>query len=165
MVYDQNFYWGGQGSWMGRGVAVKNAWSGVVGVIKGSFQKHLKTAGGQKQKLFVGGGGFWRYHRPYLPSKILIVHIVDSAKKGLDSIFGTFSQGGVGGILSCKYSNRDTRPNFFRFESWANPIFLDCRKFALFLGYVRVLLFLGSSKFRAVSLGIQIEHGNNFKTW
>ena len=30
------------------GVAVKDAWSGVVGVgaIKGSFQKHLKTGGG-----------------------------------------------------------------------------------------------------------------------
>ena len=31
---------------MGRGVAVKDASSGVVGVIKGSFQKHLKTGGG-----------------------------------------------------------------------------------------------------------------------
>ena len=33
---------------MGRGVAVKDAGSGVVGVgvIKGSFQKHLKTGGG-----------------------------------------------------------------------------------------------------------------------
>ena len=30
----------------GEGVAVKNACSGVVGVIKGSFQKHLKTGGG-----------------------------------------------------------------------------------------------------------------------
>ena len=29
----------------GGGVAVKDAWSGVVGVIKGSFQKHLKTGG------------------------------------------------------------------------------------------------------------------------
>ena len=28
------------------GVAVKDALSGVVGVIKGSFQKHLKTGGG-----------------------------------------------------------------------------------------------------------------------
>ena len=28
------------------GVAVKGAWSGVVGVIKESFQKHLKTEGG-----------------------------------------------------------------------------------------------------------------------
>ena len=25
-----------------------------MGVIKGSFQKHLKTGGGQRQKLFVG---------------------------------------------------------------------------------------------------------------
>ena len=33
---------------MGRGAAVKNASSGVVevGVIKGSFQKHLKTGDG-----------------------------------------------------------------------------------------------------------------------
>ena len=31
---------------MGRGVAEKDARSGVVGVIKGSFQKHLKTEGG-----------------------------------------------------------------------------------------------------------------------
>ena len=31
-------------------------WWGV-GVIKGSFQKHLKTGGGLRQKLFVGGGG------------------------------------------------------------------------------------------------------------
>ena len=33
---------------MGREVAVKGACSGVVwvGVIKGSFQKHLKTGGG-----------------------------------------------------------------------------------------------------------------------
>ena len=28
------------------GVAVKDAWRVVVGVIKGSFQKHLKTGGG-----------------------------------------------------------------------------------------------------------------------
>ena len=31
----------------GEGVAVKDAWSGVVGVIKGSFQKHLKTGLGK----------------------------------------------------------------------------------------------------------------------
>ena len=31
-------------------------WGG--GVIKGSFQKHLKTGGGSRQKLFVGGRGF-----------------------------------------------------------------------------------------------------------
>ena len=30
---------------MRRGIAVKDASSGVVGVIKGSFQKHLKTGG------------------------------------------------------------------------------------------------------------------------
>ena len=39
---------GGEGVVDGEGVAVKGAWSGVmgVGVIKGSFQKHLKTGGG-----------------------------------------------------------------------------------------------------------------------
>ena len=40
---------GGEGVVDGEGVAVKDAWSGVVGgggVIKGSFQKHLKTGGG-----------------------------------------------------------------------------------------------------------------------
>ena len=30
----------------GEEVAVKDAWSGVVGVNKGSFQKHLKTGSG-----------------------------------------------------------------------------------------------------------------------
>ena len=37
---------GGGGVVDGEGVAVKGALSGVVGVIKGSFQKHLKTGGG-----------------------------------------------------------------------------------------------------------------------
>ena len=41
-VYD---LWGEKGWWVGRGVAVKDASSGV-GVIKRSFQKHLKTGGG-----------------------------------------------------------------------------------------------------------------------
>ena len=38
---------GGKGWWMGRGVAAKGClkWGGG-GVIKGSFQKHLKTGGG-----------------------------------------------------------------------------------------------------------------------
>ena len=48
MVYDQNFYGGGGGGVVeGEEVAVKDAWSGVVGVgvIKGSFQKHLKSGG------------------------------------------------------------------------------------------------------------------------
>ena len=34
---------------MGRGVRMKDSWSGVVegeGIIKESFQKHLKTGGG-----------------------------------------------------------------------------------------------------------------------
>ena len=40
------FLWG-EGVVDGEGVAVKDAWSGVVGagVIKGFFQKHLKTGG------------------------------------------------------------------------------------------------------------------------
>ena len=38
---------GGEGVVDGVGVAVKDAWSGVVEVvIKGSFQKHPKTGGG-----------------------------------------------------------------------------------------------------------------------
>ena len=38
----------GKGWWIdgGGGVAVKDAWGGVVRVIKGSLQKHLKTGGG-----------------------------------------------------------------------------------------------------------------------
>ena len=38
----------GEGVVDGEGVAVKDAWSGMLGVevIKRSFQKHLKTGGG-----------------------------------------------------------------------------------------------------------------------
>ena len=41
-------FMGGKGVVDGEGVAVKDAWGGVVGVgvIKGSFQKHLKAEGG-----------------------------------------------------------------------------------------------------------------------
>ena len=53
-------------------------WSGGGwGVIKGSFQKHLKTGGGKRQKLFVGGGGFEGVITPAL-RKILIVHVAFS---------------------------------------------------------------------------------------
>ena len=47
LVFDQNFYGRGRGGGWG-GVAVKDAWSGVVGwgVIKGSLQKYLKTGSG-----------------------------------------------------------------------------------------------------------------------
>ena len=52
----------------GERVTVKDAWSGVVevgvGVIKGSFQKHLKTGDGQGKKLFVEERGFRRCHHP-----------------------------------------------------------------------------------------------------
>ena len=41
----------------GEGVAVKDAWSGVVGVIKGSFQKHLKKGVGKSKSCLKGGGG------------------------------------------------------------------------------------------------------------
>ena len=57
-VYDQNFQGGGGG---GEGDSSERClkWGGGGwGVIKGSFQKHLKTGGGKRQKLFVGGGGF-----------------------------------------------------------------------------------------------------------
>ena len=48
MVYDQNFY-GGKGWWMGWGGSSERClkWGGGGwGVIKGSFQKHLKIGGG-----------------------------------------------------------------------------------------------------------------------
>ena len=35
-----------------------------VGVIKGSFQKHLKTGRELRQELFVGGRGFEGRHHP-----------------------------------------------------------------------------------------------------
>ena len=40
---------------------------GGWGVVKGSFQKHLKTGGGLRQKLFVGGGGFEGVTTPVAP--------------------------------------------------------------------------------------------------
>ena len=45
-------------------------WGG--GVIKGSFEKHLKIGGGQRQKLFAGEGDL--KVSPPLPQKILIIH-------------------------------------------------------------------------------------------
>ena len=42
----------GKGWWIDGGVAVKDAWSGVVGVIKGSLQKHLKTGWGAQGALY-----------------------------------------------------------------------------------------------------------------
>ena len=46
----------------------------MLGVNKGSFQKHLKTGGGYRQKLFVGGGGFEGVTTPASPPwKILII--------------------------------------------------------------------------------------------
>ena len=49
-MHDQNFYLGG------RGVAVKDACSGGVGVIMGSLQKHLKTGVGEGRSCsWVGG--------------------------------------------------------------------------------------------------------------
>ena len=56
-MYDQSIYGGGGGQvwWMGRGVAVKDFevgyWGG--GVIKGYFQKHLKTLGTPRKILMV----------------------------------------------------------------------------------------------------------------
>ena len=41
----------------GEGVAVIDACSGMVGVIKGSFQKHLKTGGWVKAKVVRRGEG------------------------------------------------------------------------------------------------------------
>ena len=48
---------------------------GWWGVIKGSFQKHLKTGVGSRQKLFVGGEGGLKVSPPAPPLKILIIHI------------------------------------------------------------------------------------------
>ena len=44
-----NISMGGKGGGWGGGLAVKDAWSGLVGVgvIKGSLQKHLKTGVGK----------------------------------------------------------------------------------------------------------------------
>ena len=65
-VYDQNFF--GVGGSSERCLK----WGGGGGeVIKGSFQKHLKTGGGQK--LFVGERGFEGVTTPP-PRKILIIH-------------------------------------------------------------------------------------------
>ena len=44
-VYDQNFYWGGGGGGGGSSERCLK-WGGGGGVIKGSFQKHLKTGVG-----------------------------------------------------------------------------------------------------------------------
>ena len=55
-VYDQTFY-GEQGWSMWRGSSERCLkWGG--GGLKGSFQKHFKTGGWVKAKLFVGGRGF-----------------------------------------------------------------------------------------------------------
>ena len=47
LVYDQNFY-EGEGMVDGEGGSSERClkWGGGVGVIKGSFQNHLKTGGG-----------------------------------------------------------------------------------------------------------------------
>ena len=56
-LYDQNFFRGGRGGgWGGDSSERRLKWGGMVGVIKGSFQKHLKKRGGLRQKLFVGEG-------------------------------------------------------------------------------------------------------------
>ena len=47
---------GGGGLVDGEGVAVKDAWSGVVEVIKGSLQNILKQGVGKRQTLFVARG-------------------------------------------------------------------------------------------------------------
>ena len=54
------FMGGGRGGgWGGGSSEGCFKWGGGRGgVIKGYLQKHLKTGGGWRQKLFVGGGGF-----------------------------------------------------------------------------------------------------------
>ena len=71
------FLGGGEGWWMGKGVAVKDTWSGVVGgggVIKGSFQNVLKQGVGKGKSCSLGGGGFEGVTTPAPPRKILIIH-------------------------------------------------------------------------------------------
>ena len=51
----------------GEGVAVKDAWSGV-GVIKGSFEKHLETRG-VKAKVVRRGEGVLKVSPPLPPRK------------------------------------------------------------------------------------------------
>ena len=49
ILYDQTFYGGGQGWWIGRGSSERCLkWGGWSwwGFIKGLFRKHLKTEGG-----------------------------------------------------------------------------------------------------------------------
>ena len=65
------FMGGGRGEWGGGSSERCLNWGGG---IKGSFQKHLKTGGGQRQKLFVGEGreegGFEGVTTPAPPKKI-----------------------------------------------------------------------------------------------
>ena len=75
-MYDQNFL-GGKGS---SERCLK--WGGRVGVIKGSFQKHLKTGGGFLQaKVVHSGGGFSRCHHPCPPPKEIFNHTEDRKLK------------------------------------------------------------------------------------
>ena len=47
---------------------------GGGGIIKGSFQKHLKIGVGKGKSCSNGGGGFEGVTTPALPRKILIIH-------------------------------------------------------------------------------------------
>ena len=79
----------------GEGGSSEGCLKGVVGVIKGSLQKHLKTGGGKRQKLLVGGGGFEGVTTP-APRKILIIQFAISnhtaLKLDLQALRSYFSQ-------------------------------------------------------------------------
>ena len=49
---------------------------GWWGASQDLSKKHLKTGGGLRQKLFVGGGGFEGVTTP-APRKMLIIHLPD----------------------------------------------------------------------------------------
>ena len=103
LVYYQNCYGGGGGT-NEAGVVDRESGNSErclkwgEGVIKESFQKHLKIGDGKRQLLFVGGGGLKGVTTPALP-KMLIVHVtIFSSYKG--SVIFYQEEGGFGNFLS-----------------------------------------------------------------
>ena len=67
---------GGKGWWMGWGVAVKDAWSGVVrgGGSSRDLSKNILKQGVGKGKSWSWGEGVLKVSPPLPPQKILIIH-------------------------------------------------------------------------------------------